>query len=74
MVSAMTPESAQRRDKVFALMRRVIQLGCLLPRRDDFDPDRADEYELVLREMHEVRAAMDEVLADEGEAGRQNNG
>jgi hypothetical protein len=64
----MTPESEQRRDKFFALMKRVIQLGTLLPRRGDFDPEHADEYELVLKEMREVQAAMDKVLADEARA------
>jgi hypothetical protein len=63
-----TPASEQRRDKFFALMKRVIQLGCLLPRRGDFDPEHADEYELVLEEMRATRAAMDEVLADEWRA------
>ena len=44
----------------------------LLPRsRDDFDPRYADEYQLVLNEMAEVRTAMDEVLADEARARRE---
>jgi hypothetical protein len=64
----LTPASAQRRDEFFALMKRVIQLGCLLPARDDFDPSHVDEYEMVLEEMRATRAAMDEVLADERRA------
>ena len=52
----LTPASEQRRDKFFALMKRFIRLGCLLPRRGDFEPERADEYELVLKEMREVQA------------------
>ena len=65
----LTPASEQRRDEFFRLMRRCIQLGSMLPRsRDDFDPRYADEYQLVLNEMAEVRTAMDEVLADEARA------
>jgi hypothetical protein len=49
-------------------MKRCIQLGCLLPRRGDFDPERADEYELVIKEMNATRAAMHKVLVDEARA------
>jgi hypothetical protein len=64
----MTPASAQRRDEFFRLMKRCIALGLLLPRRGDFDPERADEYELVIKEMSATRAAMHKVLADEARA------
>ena len=64
----LTPASEQRRDEFFRLMKRVIKLGGLLPRRGDFDPEHAEEYELVIREMNATRAAMDKVLADERRA------
>jgi hypothetical protein len=64
----MTPASEQRRDEFFRLMKRCIQLGSMLPRRGDFDPEHADEYELVIREMNATRAAMHKVLADEARA------
>jgi hypothetical protein len=74
MVSAMTPESAQRRDQFFALTKRFIRLGCLLTRRGDFNPEHADEYGMVLEEMRATRAAMDEVLADEARANKYDAG
>lgn len=70
---SLTPASAQRRDKFFALMQRFNQLGCLLPSPDDFDARDADaselaEVEMVFMEMDRVRAAMKAVLVDEARA------
>lgn len=61
----MTPASEKRRDKFFALVRRFIQLGCLLPAPEDLDAGTMDQAELVLAEMHKTKAEMDRVLDQE---------
>lgn len=51
-----------RKEKLFALMRRYNQLGRLLPRPDDLDPDDVGavaEAQLILAEMDATQAKMD---------------
>jgi hypothetical protein len=50
------------------LVRRYNQLGRLLPSVDDFDagdPEASAEVDVVIKEMHKTKAAMDQLLIDE---------
>jgi carbon monoxide dehydrogenase subunit G len=64
----MSPESARNRDEFYDLVRRYNQLGRLLPSVDDFDasgPEARAEVDIVIKEMHKTKAAMDQLLIDE---------
>jgi Resolvase, N terminal domain len=68
-IPEMSPESAANRDRLFALMRRMVLLGTKLPKdENDLDPDdhaAVAEVKLIIAEMNQARAAIDQLLADE---------
>ena len=65
------PEVEAERERLFALFRRMIQLGGLLPGHGDEiemaaaldDPGTRIDVVMILREMEEVKAAVDAELA-----------
>jgi hypothetical protein len=63
-----TLASKKRRAKFFALVKRLNELGLLLPAPGDLDADDAAglaEAQMVIAEMNKTRAEMDRVLDQE---------
>ena len=61
----MKTKSDGRKARIFALMQRYNQIGCLLPDEENLDLTNAAavaEAKLVLAEMAKVKAELDEML------------
>jgi hypothetical protein len=61
----MPGEKNDEKARIFALMQRYNQIGCLLPDEENLDLTNAAavaEAKLVLAEMAKVKAELDEML------------
>ena len=59
----------QRKAEFFATMKRIIQLGVLLPKAESLDPANAAqiaEAEIVLAEMRKAQAELEAMIVFEG--------
>jgi hypothetical protein len=59
----------QRKAEFFATMKRIIQLGVLLPKAEDLDPNDAAqlaEADIILAEIRKARAELEAMMQYEG--------